>query len=120
MRAIGIIRGSFDRMTGYGHNMDEKQWLRRFVFLETVAGEPPSIETVCSCQSYTSCRHKCWIVRKVAGMVQHQHLPRLPTEQSKPKSTSFFIPDPQSVIGSLQGCQAWWRACCGTCTRCGA
>ncbi len=28
----------FDAVTGYGPNMDEKKWLRRILFLETVAG----------------------------------------------------------------------------------
>jgi Alternative oxidase len=39
MRSIGTVRWMFDRATGYGGTMTEAQWLRRFVFLETVAGE---------------------------------------------------------------------------------
>jgi Alternative oxidase len=39
MRSIGVVRWLFDRGTGYSGSMTETQWLRRFLFLETVAGE---------------------------------------------------------------------------------
>ena len=39
--AVTAMRSSFDLMTGYGPGrMDECKWLRRIVFLETVAGVP--------------------------------------------------------------------------------
>ena len=34
------MRWSFDKITGYGPNMNEGKWLQRIVFLETVAGVP--------------------------------------------------------------------------------
>ena len=37
---VRLLRSTFDFMTGYGPNMNEKKWLNRFVFLETVAGVP--------------------------------------------------------------------------------
>lgn len=37
--AIQAMRWAFDVATGYGAQMSEKQWMRRFIFLETVAGE---------------------------------------------------------------------------------
>ena len=37
--AVYVARQFFDRVTGYNlENMDERKWLRRFLFLETVAG----------------------------------------------------------------------------------
>jgi hypothetical protein len=36
--AIQLIRSAFDKATGYGDDMDEKKWLQRMIFLETVAG----------------------------------------------------------------------------------
>lgn len=40
-RAISTIRRAFDIATGYHPDrMDEAQWLRRIIFLETVAGVP--------------------------------------------------------------------------------
>lgn len=36
--AVTAMRWGFDTMTGYPKNMDEKRWLQRMVFLETVAG----------------------------------------------------------------------------------
>ncbi len=38
LTSINITRSAFDIATGYGPNMDEKKWLRRIIFLETVAG----------------------------------------------------------------------------------
>jgi hypothetical protein len=38
--AVQALRRSFDFVTGYGSEMNEKKWLRRMVFLETVAGVP--------------------------------------------------------------------------------
>ena len=41
---IRTVRGSFDMITGYNPNkMDERAWLNRMVFLETVAGVPGMI-----------------------------------------------------------------------------
>ena len=41
---IRTVRGSFDMVTGYNPNkMDERAWLNRMVFLETVAGVPGMI-----------------------------------------------------------------------------
>ena len=37
--AIQTVRRAFDLATGYGPNMTEAQWLRRIIFLETVAGK---------------------------------------------------------------------------------
>lgn len=34
------MRRMFDLVTGYGPDMNMKKWLRRIVFLETVAGVP--------------------------------------------------------------------------------
>ncbi|KAK9813159.1 hypothetical protein WJX72_009972 [[Myrmecia] bisecta] len=39
-RVCQFARTSFDYFTGYGPNMDEKKFLRRFIFLETIAGVP--------------------------------------------------------------------------------
>lgn len=41
--AVTAMRWSFDKITGYPHNMTEKKWLQRIVFLETVAGQLPLI-----------------------------------------------------------------------------
>ena len=39
--AVTAMRSSFDLVTGYGPGrMNECKWLRRIVFLETVAGVP--------------------------------------------------------------------------------
>lgn len=38
--AVQAVRQVFDKVTGYGPNMTEAQWLRRMLFLETVAGKP--------------------------------------------------------------------------------
>lgn len=38
--ALRLLRTSFDMATGYGHDMNERKYLLRFVFLETIAGEP--------------------------------------------------------------------------------
>lgn len=39
--AVFIARSFFDRITSYDlHSMNEKKWLRRIIFLETVAGVP--------------------------------------------------------------------------------
>jgi threonyl-tRNA synthetase len=38
--AVTAMRWSFDKITGYPHNMNEDKWLQRVVFLETVAGVP--------------------------------------------------------------------------------
>ncbi|GMH33133.1 hypothetical protein BSKO_00967 [Bryopsis sp. KO-2023] len=38
--AVQMARWSFDKITGYGPEMNEKKWLRRMIFLETVAGVP--------------------------------------------------------------------------------
>jgi len=40
LAAIQVARKAFDLGTGYGPNMTEALWLRRFLFLETVAGVP--------------------------------------------------------------------------------
>eukprot|EP00803_Ostreobium_quekettii_P005237 evm.model.scf_2995.1 EVM.evm.TU.scf_2995.1 scf_2995:1033-4749(+) len=40
LMAVQTMRWGFDKATGYGPNMDEKRWLRRILFLETVAGVP--------------------------------------------------------------------------------
>jgi hypothetical protein len=38
---ITFVRGSFDMFTGYNpEKMNEKHWLSRIIFLETVAGVP--------------------------------------------------------------------------------
>ena len=40
---LGLLKGArflFDKGTGYGGEMNEKFYLRRFLFLETVAGVP--------------------------------------------------------------------------------
>lgn len=38
-KAIQTVRSAFDKATGYNHSsMTEAQWLRRMLFLETVAG----------------------------------------------------------------------------------
>ena len=50
--AVTAMRWSFDKLTGYPHNMTEKKWLQRIVFLETVAGQTykkPSKPFVCQC-----------------------------------------------------------------------
>ncbi|KIY97587.1 hypothetical protein MNEG_10375 [Monoraphidium neglectum] len=40
-KAVSLVRAVFDRMTGYSKdNMTEALWLRRMIFLETVAGVP--------------------------------------------------------------------------------
>lgn len=36
-----MVRWAFDKATGYGPNMTEKLWLRRIIYLETVAGAMP-------------------------------------------------------------------------------
>ena len=59
MRSIGATRWVFDKATGYRpDSMTEAAWLRRILFLETVAGEqrPPT-------HNDQSCRHGCgaWI-----------------------------------------------------------
>ncbi len=36
--AVTATRSLFDMMTGYGPRMTEAAWLRRMIFLETVAG----------------------------------------------------------------------------------
>ena len=37
---VYVARKTFDRFTSYNlENMDERKWLRRFLFLETVAGK---------------------------------------------------------------------------------
>jgi len=38
--SIQTVRQIFDKVTGYGPDMDMKKWLRRIIFLETVAGVP--------------------------------------------------------------------------------
>lgn len=38
--AVQTMRWTFDKLTGYGPSMTEIQWLRRMIFLETVAGVP--------------------------------------------------------------------------------
>jgi hypothetical protein len=38
LAAVQLARGGFDRATGYGADMDERKWLQRILFLETVAG----------------------------------------------------------------------------------
>jgi len=38
--ACTAMRTVFDYVTGYGPNMNERKWLRRFIFLETIAGVP--------------------------------------------------------------------------------
>ncbi|KXZ49990.1 hypothetical protein GPECTOR_18g146 [Gonium pectorale] len=40
MRTVWLARWLFDRATGYSPVMTEAQWLRRVIFLETVAGVP--------------------------------------------------------------------------------
>jgi len=40
LAAITTVRWTFDKVTGYGPEMNEQKWLRRIVFLETVAGVP--------------------------------------------------------------------------------
>jgi threonyl-tRNA synthetase len=41
---IRTVRGGFDMATGYNPDkMDERAWLNRMVFLETVAGVPGMI-----------------------------------------------------------------------------
>ena len=37
---VQLLRRVFDAATGYGHDMTPERWLRRFIFLETVAGVP--------------------------------------------------------------------------------
>lgn len=37
--SINVVRRAFDWVTGYGPNMTEALWLRRIIFLETVAGK---------------------------------------------------------------------------------
>lgn len=37
---VQLLRGSFDLVTRYGHNMTPEKWLTRILFLETVAGVP--------------------------------------------------------------------------------
>ncbi|KAI8463583.1 MAG: mitochondrial alternative oxidase [Monoraphidium minutum] len=39
-KVIQTVRGAFDVATGYSDDMTEAQWLRRMIFLETVAGVP--------------------------------------------------------------------------------
>jgi len=41
--AVTAMRWSFDKITGYPHNMNEEKWLQRIVFLETVAGQHSSL-----------------------------------------------------------------------------
>jgi len=41
--AMKVARTCFDTATGYGHNMNEKKYLQRILFLETVAGVPPMV-----------------------------------------------------------------------------
>ena len=36
--AVSALRRAFDLATGYGPEMTEVQWLRRCIFLETIAG----------------------------------------------------------------------------------
>ncbi|KAK9801855.1 hypothetical protein WJX73_002097 [Symbiochloris irregularis] len=38
--AVSIMRWTFDKMTGYGADMNEAKWMTRILFLETVAGVP--------------------------------------------------------------------------------
>ncbi|CAG9463180.1 unnamed protein product [Pedinophyceae sp. YPF-701] len=40
---VTASRTVFDKVTGYGPNMTEEKWLRRMIFLETVAGVPGMI-----------------------------------------------------------------------------
>lgn len=37
---LGLVRRTFDRVTGYGNNMTADKYLTRMIFLETVAGIP--------------------------------------------------------------------------------
>lgn len=38
--AVRLLRWGFDAASGYGPGMSERQWLRRILFLETIAGVP--------------------------------------------------------------------------------
>lgn len=40
LAAVRAMRVGFDLATGYGPHMTEAKWLRRIIFLETVAGVP--------------------------------------------------------------------------------
>ncbi|GIM04047.1 hypothetical protein Vretimale_8683 [Volvox reticuliferus] len=40
LRTIQVARWFFDKITGYSEHMTDAQWLRRIIFLETVAGVP--------------------------------------------------------------------------------
>lgn len=51
--AVTAMRWSFDKLTGYPHNMTEKKWLQRIVFLETVAGGSDlSMHCMSQCHSH--------------------------------------------------------------------
>jgi hypothetical protein len=39
LRALKLVRSTFDLATGYGPNMNEANYLVRIIFLETVAGK---------------------------------------------------------------------------------
>lgn len=55
--AVTAMRWSFDKITGYGPNMNEGKWLQRIVFLETVAGVPGMVGGMVSkCYSAPECR----------------------------------------------------------------
>jgi hypothetical protein len=38
--AVHTLRGIFDWATGYGSEMNERKWLLRMIYLESVAGVP--------------------------------------------------------------------------------
>ena len=45
---VWLARAFFDRITGYDlENMNEKKWLRRILFLETVAGMQTQHQPAC-------------------------------------------------------------------------
>lgn len=66
LSAIQAMRWAFDKATGYGAEMSEKQWMLRFIFLETVAGELDAFSGYGSwiCHEYMSA---CCCVRWVFG-----------------------------------------------------
>jgi threonyl-tRNA synthetase len=55
---IQAVRKVFDAATGYGPVMTEERWLRRMVFLETVAG---------GCGCIHTCGTRMHTMRRVGG-----------------------------------------------------
>jgi hypothetical protein len=87
--AIQLIRSAFDKATGYNDDMDEKRWLQRMIFLETVAGAAPAADQAPSCCLLAStCVYQCMASSTaLQGMYGQQHCPAGPGQQHVLHST---------------------------------